>query len=153
LSLDGGTGEITGVPTTLEEQTPVFRITDSIGDIVDISCSMITTDFLVGCPTNVGTVGVAYDSFVVGIGGAPPYTFYDIDSGSLPTGLSINNGTGEITGIPTIGGDYSFIVLVIDSLSNVGLAPCSINIEAPVEIGGGDCCCCCTPIRFMCAMM
>src|SRR5271154_115062 len=45
-----------------------------------------------------GTVGSAYSSLVIASGGSTPYTY---SAGNLPSGLSINGGTGTITGTPT----------------------------------------------------
>jgi len=45
--------------------------------------------------------------------GTPPYT-YQLESGSLPPGLSMDQ-SGDITGVPTATGQYPFEVLVTDS--------------------------------------
>src|ERR1700760_1359016 len=45
-----------------------------------------------------GTVGTAYSTVVVATGGSTPYTY---SAGNLPAGLSINSGTGTITGTPS----------------------------------------------------
>jgi hypothetical protein len=52
----------------------------------------VTTTALPG-----GTVGAAYSSAVAASGGSTPYTY---SAGNLPSGLSINSGTGTITGTP-----------------------------------------------------
>lgn len=52
-------------------------------------------------------------------GGTGPFT-YAITSGALPTGLSLNTGTGAITGTPTAGGSFTFTLTVTDSLAQTG---------------------------------
>ena len=47
-------------------------------------------------------------------GGITPYS-WSIVSGSLPTGLSLDSGTGEISGTPTAYGTSNFTVEVTDS--------------------------------------
>lgn len=54
-------------------------------------------------------LNVAYSSFVPHTGGLPPIR-YTINSGALPTGLSISNTTGEIFGTPILNGTYNFTV-------------------------------------------
>jgi len=44
-----------------------------------------------------GTAGSAYSSAVAATGGTSPYTY---SASNLPNGLSINNTTGAVTGIP-----------------------------------------------------
>lgn len=60
-------------------------------------------------------------------GGITPYA-YSISSGSLPTGMSIDGGTGAITGTPTAAGTYSFVVRVTDAASQTADLP-EIEVE------------------------
>lgn len=46
-----------------------------------------------------GEVGEAYSFIPTVEGGTPGYT-YSVTSGSLPTGLTLNTSTGEISGTP-----------------------------------------------------
>ncbi len=69
--------------------------------------------FNANCPSPIYVVGTPYDSFVTVTGGTGPYTFA-VTSGSLPTGLSLNASTGEITGTPSATGPFSFTITVTD---------------------------------------
>jgi hypothetical protein len=87
----------------------------------------VTTTSLPG-----GTVGAAYSSAVAASGGSTPYTY---SAGNLPSGLSINSGTGTITGTPapSSAGTWSATVKVTDSTqpsSQSATASLSIKISA-----------------------
>jgi hypothetical protein len=49
--------------------------------------------------------------------GTPPYAFSIVSGFSLPPGLTLNSGTGRITGTPTTIGHYTFVAEVQDSLA------------------------------------
>ena len=74
-----------------------------------------------------GTQGVAYDETVIGAGGSGPYTFA-VTLGALPTGISLNGSTGELTGTPSAQGVYNFTVTATDSLSATGSRPYTVAV-------------------------
>lgn len=72
-----------------------------------------------------GKVGVPYSHAFGVSGGTPPYTF-TVTSGSLPPGLSLNAVTGVVSGTPTAGGTFPFIVQVADTIASS--ASCTLYI-------------------------
>jgi hypothetical protein len=64
------------------------------------------------CPTTGAQVGVPYSSALAAAGGVGPYAI-SINSGSLPGGLTLNSGTGAITGTPITALTYSFTAQVM----------------------------------------
>ncbi|MBI3278853.1 MAG: putative Ig domain-containing protein, partial [Acidobacteria bacterium] len=46
-------------------------------------------------------------------GGTPPYV-WTVSAGALPPGLSMNAGTGQISGVPSQAGAFSFTARVTD---------------------------------------
>jgi len=53
-----------------------------------------------------GTQGVLYDQTLIGSGGTGPYTFA-VTAGALPTGLTLDGTSGQLTGTPSAQGVYS----------------------------------------------
>jgi hypothetical protein len=86
------------------------------------------------CASASGQVGLPYDSFLMAMGGFPPYVF-SIPSGSLPPGLTLNPTTGEISGTPSTAGTFSFTSQVVDSSGNPSTntvqSSCGITITTP----------------------
>ncbi len=74
-------------------------------------------------------IGTSYSHTLAARGGTPPYLSWEIISGSLPDGLSIDPDSGEITGTPTSPGTYTFTVQVSDSSSPNGSASKVLNIR------------------------
>ena len=67
------------------------------------------------------TTSVAYSQSFVASGGTAPYTYaLSVNSGTLPTGLSFNTGTGVLSGTPTTSGTVNFTVTGTDSSTGTG---------------------------------
>ncbi len=80
--------------------------------------------------TNSLPEGVMYQNYSATIEvtyGIMPITF-SIESGSLPSGLSMNS-SGNISGIPIQSGTFNFTVRAIDSINNVTTKTLSLTIQ------------------------
>lgn len=87
-----------------------------------------------------GAVASAYSQTILASNGRAPYS-YAIGNGALPAGLSLNAGTGAITGTPTAGGTAAFTVTATDNVKNFGSQAYSVNFAAPtitVSPAGGS---------------
>ena len=136
FTLNAATGVITGNPIAsgtsnfevqvTDSETPSVAVVAPFSITINPGIVIITTTSLPN-----GVVGNAYSATLTATGGLPPYT-WSISSGSLPTGLTLNSGTGVISGTPTVTGTSNFTVKVIDSeVPQVSAtAPLSIIIKA-----------------------
>lgn len=138
LSINAGTGAITGTPSasgsftvnvTVTDSTMPTAMTTSKQFTVTINAALaISTSSLAG-----GTVNTAYSQSLAATGGTTPYT-WSISAGSLPAGLSLSSA-GTISGTPTVIGTSTFTVQVADAGGASITAVLSIVIApAPLAI-------------------
>jgi len=78
-----------------------------------------------------GTVGTAYSTTIVAMGGTAPYTFA-VTTGTLPTGLALSTG-GVISGTPTAAGTSPFTVTVTDSEATPRTATAMLSITISAQ--------------------
>ncbi len=80
-----------------------------------------------------GAEGVAYSQTLAATGGTAPYA-WAVFSGTLPTGLSINTSTGEISGTPSTYGVFNLTFQVTDDASQTGNRLLPITVISADEI-------------------
>src|ERR1051326_3909896 len=135
LVLNGATGAITGSPTTPGTFTFSITATDANGCAGSRLYNIIITG--VGCPAITlspttlppGIVATPYSQSVTASGGSAPYT-YSIAAGALPPGLSLNPGTGLISGAPLQPGLFNVTIRATDSLGCIGSRAYTIGVAA-----------------------
>ena len=76
-----------------------------------------------------GTVGTAYSATLQAGGGTEPYS-WSVIGGALPTGMTLNNTTGVISGTPSAAQTYSFIVRADDSAQHYCTMSISITVNS-----------------------
>lgn len=81
-----------------------------------------------------GKVGVAYSQTFT-VTGASGAVSYAVASGSLPGGLSLNLSSGELSGMPTTAGTYTFEITATDAGSNTGTRRYSIEVVTGWGLG------------------
>jgi len=128
-------GLLAGTPTVAGNYT--FGVAVAVGSLTSATAtftlSVLSTTITSGTAAY-GEVGLPFGFQVTAIGGTAPYTF-SLASGSnaLPTGLSINASTGQISGTPTTnsGSPYSGVVVQAkDTLGATGTQSMSFTISA-----------------------
>ena len=119
LSLSSA-GVLSGTP--LQKGTFSFRVrvTDGIGGIGGKSFKLLVSQaslaITTASPLPGGAAGTAYSVTFAAAGGVPPIA-WSLQSGSLPTGLSLSTD-GKLSGTPTQGGTFNFTVRAADNPSS-----------------------------------
>ncbi len=113
---------LTGAPTANFDDTevPVIAYSSPTTRLVDVVLSIF--------PTNTGG----------------DVTTWAIDSGALPTGLSLDAGTGEVSGTPTV---IESQTVVISATNDGGVDTASLTINVVESLGGGRGGLVMTPVR------
>jgi hypothetical protein len=146
LSLNTATGQVSGIPTAVTQNTMVITISDSAPQPASISpfvtlavappLSFQTTTLPDG-PRGIGYFG----GNIPLIGGRQPYTV-QVSSGALPNGLTASaNSFGNainVAGIPTTDGTFQFTLKVSDSYEtpNTATQNFQIRVSDPISITG-----------------
>src|SRR5712664_2586850 len=141
LTLNAATGQISGVPTTSGTSAFTVTVTDSAIPTPQTKSSQfsILVNPLLSVSTASlpnGTAGTAYSQQLQSSGGTAPIT-WSVTLGTLPVGLSLNSGTGVISGTPTTAGTSNFTVQAADTSTPQQTATKALSIivnPAPLAI-------------------
>jgi len=134
LSLDSGTGMISGMPTTGGDSTFTVEVSDNStpvkSDKQRYTINIAGNETLIITTTDMadGIGGTVYNATVLVLGGIPPYT-WSIIHGNLPDGLAMDNASGVISGNATKKGNYNFTVQVSDNSIPVNIATQRLRIR------------------------
>jgi hypothetical protein len=131
ISMDSS-GNVSGTPTSSGTYSAIVQATDSTGLVATAAFSLTVSNpnapAISTAPLANGTVGVAYSQGLSASGGKAPYSWSA--SGTLPPGLTIDAGTGAISGTPTQKGAFPFTAMVTDANGATGSAQFTITILA-----------------------
>jgi DNA-binding beta-propeller fold protein YncE len=134
------TGVVTGTPTA----AGIFSFTVTAKD-TDNSTGSQTYTLPVNVPalalspaagsTFTGTAETAFSQTFTAGGGTAPYTYaLTVNSGSLPTGITMNTATGALSGTPTSSGAVNFTIRATDSSTGTG-EPFSVSGTYTLTVG------------------
>ena len=99
-----------------------FEVTTA-AELVDPVAPSITTASLAG-----GTVGAAYNQTLAATGDTP--ITWTVSVGTLPAGLTLNGGTGVISGTPTAAGSITFTIQAANGTTSTATKEFTIIVVA-----------------------
>jgi len=135
LSLNGGTGQIVGTPSTAGAYAVTASVRDSEASpasasktfTLSIASTALPPVSIITTSLPSATAGSSYNIMLQASGGVMPYV-WSIGTGQLPLGLSLNASTGVISGTPSASGSYGFTAAVKDSESTPQTASQSLQL-------------------------
>lgn len=137
LSLDSGSGGISGTPTAAGAFAFTAVATDAAKTVVSASVSItIAPGLTIGSSTSLsdGTAGSPYNQTLT-VSGSTGTVSWALVSGSLPPGLSLNSTTGVVSGTPTQVGSYTFTIAATDGAQQTTSVALTLNVKlAPLPV-------------------
>jgi hypothetical protein len=139
LSLNATEGTIVGSPSQLGDYGFSLHVRDSTNppQTADLPITIKVTPPILSMSYSLPNripKGAPFSGFVAAQGGTPPYT-WQLQTGSLPTGLQLNSSTGEVSGTPTALGGFPFTAKVTDSGSPQQTASQAFNVDVVAPLG------------------
>lgn len=136
LTLDTNTGAITGTPTSTNYASIgyTYRATDIDGNFDEAVFTLPYADNLAASEStpNVAS-GASYSGSVSRTGGHSPFT-YAVQSGALPSGITLNGTTGIISGSSTVVGSYSGNFRVTDVGGRTADVAFALDVQSALSV-------------------
>ena len=130
LSINAGTGQVTGTPTAGGVFPMVVIVTDASGATVNATFTLnvlgVSTTTLPGA-----TIGSAYSQSLAAVGGNGTLNWSVKGTNLPPPGLTLDS-LGQISGTPTTAGPFPFVVQVTDSTTKLSATQALSITVAPV---------------------
>jgi hypothetical protein len=127
-------GLISGTPTATGDFTFVVQVTDTNRTDTETYTLAVVERLKITAPAApAGEVGVPLVLGLKSTGGRPAVT-WSLAEGALPTGLALNPATGEITGKPTLAGEYPLKVQVTDTLGLTATVDVPLKVAARLAV-------------------
>ncbi len=135
LTLNSSTGVIGGAPSVSGAVNFIAQVVDSQNNTGTQSFTLLINPPLTFTNTSLlsGVINVPYTETLAAAGGFGGYV-WSIQTGTLPTGLTLAPSTGIISGTPTASGSSTVTFTVTDSSSQVVSRSLTIVINGTVSV-------------------
>lgn len=133
LTLNRTTGAITGTVTTAGTYTVEVTVTDSNAGTATGTYGHVVTGPLAlhALADRTVTLGSAFTVTAAAQGGSGGYTY---SASGLPAGVTVDAGTGVVSGVPTDSGRYLPTVTVTDSLGGTASDTFALIVDTSSEL-------------------
>lgn len=128
-----GSGTISGTPQAPGSRTFTVELRDAGGRTANAVFTLaISTALSIASPSPLpaAVAGSDYSYSFSALAGVPPYS-WSVSGGSLPSGLSLDNSSGVLSGRPSAAGAFSFTVGVTDQAGS------SVTKDFSLTVSGG----------------
>ena len=145
LSINEATGQLSGTPLQDFTGTVSILVNDSSNPVqiatVNVPLKIIGKLKITTASLPSVKSGAPFEATPGLHGGTPPFT-WSLTIGALSTGLTLNTGSGAISGTPTVEGTSNFTLRVVDSgtgsFAQSTSQPLSLTIKAAGALGRND---------------
>lgn len=134
LVMDASTGVLSGIPPVPGEYAFTITATDIFSNTITQTFNLQVYGDVLVYPTSLpfATVGSSYSVTFTSTGGSS-YTY--TSTGTLPPGLTLNSGTGVLSGTPSTNGTYNFTIISTDaSTLQIGVQMYNLVVQGTVTI-------------------
>jgi hypothetical protein len=128
-------GVLSGTPTAAISVSFVLKVTDSTSATATQPFTLLVNDsvtILSASTLPAGSYRTAYSYTLAAAGGTGYYT-WSLTSGTLPPGLSLSTA-GVLSGLPTLGGSYTFTIKATDTASTTASRTFTLAISSGLTI-------------------
>jgi len=135
IQLNSATGVLSGTPTASGNSTFTVKVVDAGGKMATKQFSIPVNTILSVSTTSLAgsVVNQPYSQSLAAAGGTQPYT-WSVSSGSLPPGITLDAGTGVISGSASSSDSFSFTVRAADNIGAFATRTLSITINPLLDI-------------------